>query len=294
MSKIRLLPATETSINAMRSRTDRYTSTPRFGGAHLTTGVRLRYAESGDTSAHSVILLHGYSDSWFSFSRVLPSLAAGHHVYALDQRGHGDSERPAGGYSLRDLAADVIAFMDAEGLARATLIGHCMGSFVAERVALAAPERVAHLVLISSTTTPHNIEGILELQRAVEALEDPVPDGFVREFQASTVYGPLPERFMHRVVAESLKLPARVWRELMAGMLATERPARLGDSRIPTLILWGDRDSLFTRAAQDSLAAALPAATLKVYRETGHSPHSERPEQVVRDLEYFISRTAPS
>ena len=157
MSKIGFTPASGTNIGTTTSSTGHNTSTTRFADARLSTGVRLRYAESGDTSAHPVILLHGYSDSWFSFSRVLPSLAAGHHVYALDQRGHGDSERPAGGYSLRDLAADVIAFMDAEGLERAALVGHCMGSFVAQQAALAAPERVTHLVLISSATSPRSI-----------------------------------------------------------------------------------------------------------------------------------------
>ena len=68
---------------------------PRFADVRLSTGVRLRYAEAGDPAAPPVILLHGYTDSWFSWSRVLPPLAARHRVYALDQRGHGDSDRPA-------------------------------------------------------------------------------------------------------------------------------------------------------------------------------------------------------
>jgi len=264
----------------------------RFADAHLPTGVRLRYAVYGDPSGPPVILLHGYSDLWFSFSRMLPLLPARYHVLALDQRGHGDTDRPARGYTMRELAADVLACMDAQGLARATVVGHSMGSFVAQQVAQAAPERVAGLVLIGSATTPRQIVSIFELQQAVDALTDPVPTAFVREFQTSTVYQPLPADFMARVVADSLKLPARVWRAVMAGMLATERLARLGDCPIPTLICWGDRDMYFPRAEQNALMAMLPHAVLKVYPETGHALHWERPGQFVRDLDDFLTQTA--
>src|SRR5215510_5033689 len=120
----------------------------RFADARLTTGVRLRYAEGGDPAGRPIMLLHGYTDSWFSFTRALPYFDPSWRVYILDQRGHGDSERPAGGYTFPDFAADVIAFMDAKGIQRATLVGHSMGSLVAQGVAIAAPERVERLVLI--------------------------------------------------------------------------------------------------------------------------------------------------
>src|SRR5262245_26539696 len=65
------------------------TTTLRFADAHLSTGVRLRYAESGDPAGRPIILLHGYTDSWFTFTRVLPYFDPGWHVYIPDQRGHG-------------------------------------------------------------------------------------------------------------------------------------------------------------------------------------------------------------
>jgi pimeloyl-ACP methyl ester carboxylesterase len=193
---------------------------------------------------------------------------------------------------MRELAADVLAFMDTEGLERATLVGHSMGTMTAQQVALAAPDRVARLVLVAPATMNivHN-ETVLELKRAVESLTDPVPEAFAREFQASCTYQPVPADFMDRVVAESLKLPARVWRAVMAGLLDADYPSRLGDSGIPTLILWGDRDAFFPRVEQDSLAAVLGDAPLKVYPETGHAPHWERPDQFVRDLEEFVTWT---
>jgi pimeloyl-ACP methyl ester carboxylesterase len=262
----------------------------RFAEAHLETGVRIHYAEQGDPAAHPVILLHGFTDSWFSYSLVLPDLARRHRVYALDLRGHGDSDRPATGYTLEALAADVIAFMDHKGIRRATVVGHSMGSFVAQQVVAAAPERVARLVLVSSTTTPRNIVGIDEFARAIQALEDPVPPEFAREFQVSTIHHPVPDEFLDEAVHVSLKLPARVWRDILAGMLATGPVAGLGQHRIPTLILWGDRDGGFPRAEQDALVAAIPGAVLKVYPETGHALHWERPGEFARDLEAFLGR----
>jgi non-heme chloroperoxidase len=265
---------------------------PRFADVRLSTGVRLRYLEQGDPAGRPVILIHGLTDSWFSFSRILPGISKAHRVYPLDLRGHGDSDRPAAGYAPREMAADVIAFMDALSIRRATLVGHSMGSFVAQQAALAAPARIAGLVLIGSATTGRN-EVTLELREAMASLPDTVPADFVMEFQASTVHQSVPEEFMVRVVAESRKVPARVWRAALAGLLETERFTGLGGGRIPALLIWGDRDGLFSRLEQQALVAALPIASLKVYRETGHAPHWERPEEVVRDLERFL-RTAPS
>jgi pimeloyl-ACP methyl ester carboxylesterase len=261
----------------------------RFADARLTTDVRLRYAEWGDPAGRPIILLHGYTDSWFTFTRALPYFDPGWRVYIPDQRGHGDSERPAGGYTYPDFAADVIAFMDAKGIKRATLVGHSMGSIIAQGVAIAAPERVERLVLVGSTATVRN-EGVREFQQAVEKLVDPVPEEFAREFQVSCIYHPVPNEFMDHIIAQSQKLPARVWKAVIAGMLAGDYKAQLGRIQTPTLIVWGDKDAFFSRADQDALVAALPNAVLKVYPETGHCPNWERPEQFAQDLKDFINR----
>jgi non-heme chloroperoxidase len=261
---------------------------PRFASARLATGPRLRYAEWGEPIAPPIVFLHGYTDSWFSFSRLLPHLSPRrHHAYALDQRGHGDSERPIGGYRVDDFAADAVAFLDAVGVARATLVGHSLGSVIARRVAETHPQRVARLVLIGAVGTPVNA-AVRQLLEVVRALPDPVPTDFVRDFQVSTAHQPLPEPFLAQVVAESLKLPARVWRAALQALVDTDDSAELARLRLPTLVLWGDRDAYFPRQEQDRLAAAIPGARLTVYTETGHSPHWERPERVARDLEAFL------
>jgi non-heme chloroperoxidase len=258
----------------------------RFSDVRLSTGVRLRYAEQGSATAQPVIFLHGYTDSWFSFSQVFPYFDASYRLFALDQRGHGDSEQPHAAYAIDEFATDVISFMDALGLTRAVLVGHSMGSFVAREAALQSPPRIEKLVLIGSATSARN-EGVLELERTVGALEDPVPEEFAREFQESTIYQPLATDFMERVVAESLKLPARVWRAVLKGLLEVDTSS-LDRIYTPALVLWGDRDAIFSRAEQDALAGILRHASLKVYAETGHALHWEQPEQFVKDLKEFI------
>jgi pimeloyl-ACP methyl ester carboxylesterase len=232
-------------------------------------------------------LVHGWPDSWFSFSRVLPLLPTSYHALAFDQRGFGASERPPCCYGIGDLAADAVAFLDAVGIERASVVGHSLGSFIARRVAETHPERVTRLVLIGSAVTAVN-EVLLEVQASVRTLEDPVPAEFAREFQSSTAYVPLPEAFFEQIVAESRKLPARLWREVLDGVLAFDDAADLGLIAAPTLLIWGEQDALFPREQQERLVAAIRSARLMVYPETGHCPNWERPERVAADLHAFL------
>ena len=259
-----------------------------FATVHLSTGLRLHYAERGDRTGKPIVFLHAYVDSWYWFSRVLPLLSPEYHAFAPDQRGHGDSDKPECCYTVDDFAADVDAFMDAVRIDEATLVGHSSGGLIAQRVALSHPHRVSRLVLIGSPTTLANNEALMELGEEMLVLEDPIPPGFVREFVESTIYHPVPEEFLAGAVSECLKVPARVWRDYCKGVLLTvDDTARLGEIQAPTLILWGERDALLPREEQERRAAAIPDATLRVYPDTGHAVAGERPEWVARDLEAF-------
>jgi pimeloyl-ACP methyl ester carboxylesterase len=263
-------------------------SSPRFREIKLATGVRLHYAEEGPANGKVIIMLHGLSDSWFSFSKVMPLLSDGYRIYALDLRGHGNSDRPASGYHTRDLAADVIAFMDAKKIASATIVGHSMGSFIAQYVALAAPKRVERMILIGSARSPAKFVGMADFVDAIDKLPEPVPYEFARDFQVSTIHHPVGDAFLKTAIDESLKLPLRVWRELGKGLMTTEAPTALGRYGIPTLIIRGEKDTYAVEAEQEPLRAMIGTAKRKEYKETGHAVHWERPVEFARDVKMFM------
>jgi pimeloyl-ACP methyl ester carboxylesterase len=263
----------------------------RFATARLGTGPRLHYAEQGDKEGEAIVFLHAYADSWFSYGRVLHLLSSAYHALAPDQRGHGDSDKPECCYAADDFAADVDAFMEATGIEAATLVGDSSGGLIAQRVALDYPRRVDRLVLIGSPTTLVNNETVMEAGEDMLALEDPISPKFVREFAESTIHHPVPEGFLEGVVSEGLKVPARVWRDYYEGVLTIDDTARLGEIGAATLILWGEQDAVLPREEQERRAAVIPDATLRVYPDTGHLVHWERPEWVVRDLDAFIEDT---
>lgn len=261
----------------------------RFDTACLQTGPRLYYVETGKLEGQPVVFLHGWPDSWFSFSRVLPLLPADMRALAVDLRGFGNSDRPPSGYTIPEMADDVIAFLDAVGIERATLVGHSFGSFVARQVAIAQPHRVDSLVLIGTGYTASN-PVTREVQSALRDLPDPIPLEFARDFQASTAHRPLPADFFNRIVSESLKLPPRLWRLALDGLVDYNDTRQLERIEARTLLLWGDRDALFSRVDQDRFVEALPGVRLNVYKDTGHCPNWEQPERVAADIASLILR----
>jgi pimeloyl-ACP methyl ester carboxylesterase len=118
-----------------------------------------------------------------------------------------------------------------------------------------------------------------------------VPEDFVREFQESTSAEAVPEGYFERVISESLRLPAHVWREAVAGIVSADDSGRLGEITAPTLLVWGDRDAWFPRGEQDRVTAAIPGARLAVLEGAGHAPHWERPDEVAEVLTAFLRET---
>lgn len=259
----------------------------RFAKIRLATGPQIHYAEQGDADGEPVVLLHGWPDSWFTFSLVLPLLPSRLRVVVPDQRGFGESDRPDSGYTFDDFAADAVALLDALEIEKATLVGHSFGSFVARRTAITRPDRVSRLFLIGTGFTGGNAV-TRAVRESLKDVPDPVPADFVRDFQASTAYLPVPTEFFERVIVESLKLPARLWRAVIEEIVAYEDSAELAQITAPARLIWGDRDALFSRDDQDRLLARIRGADLTVYLETGHCPNWERPERVASDLQAFV------
>jgi pimeloyl-ACP methyl ester carboxylesterase/tetratricopeptide (TPR) repeat protein len=268
-------------------------SVPTFATIKLKTGVKLHYAMQGNEDGEPIIMLHGYSDSWFSFSRVMPLLNRRYRVYVLDQRGHGRSDQPLTGYNLPELARDVVAFMDAKGIRRANIVGHSLGSFVAQHVAAMSPDRVQRLVLLGSGTTVRN-EAIVSLRNELNGFSGVVPYRFIKEFQDSTVFTPLPEEFMKTVISESEQLSLNTWRQLADGMLANDSNVVLADLKMPVMVLWGEKDTYFPEVEQKKLVKELDTKFAQGYPATGHAPHWEKPAEVVNDIISFMSETGHS
>jgi pimeloyl-ACP methyl ester carboxylesterase len=232
-------------------------------------------------------MLHGYADSWFSYSRILPLLPADLRAVVPDQRGHGGSDKPVNGYAPDDFADDAIQLLDALDIDRVVVVGHSMGSFIARRIAVKAPERVERLVLIGSAPSASN-EVTQQLLEEVRTLADPVAAEFVRAFQSSTIHRSVPVDFFEQMVTESLKVPARVWDAALTGLLTADSTADFALIRCPVLILGGDRDGVFTRHEQEHLATHIPGATLKISPDVGHDPRWEAPDDVASDVLAFL------
>jgi non-heme chloroperoxidase len=251
----------------------------------LPSGVRLHYIEQGPVAGPAVLLLHGYGDSSGSWSLVMARLPADLRVVALDQRGHGWSDRPESPYTMDQFATDALEAMDALGIPSATVVGHSMGSFVARRVAERAPERVARLVLLGSAPTANNA-AVRDLLRSVNRLSDPVDPTFVREFQMSTAARPVPADFMAGIIANSQAMPAHVWKAAL-GSLVAYQPS--GPVRCPTLVIGGDADGVFSKEEQTQLARDIPGALLELAPGVGHALNWEDPDRFVDSLLRFLA-----
>jgi len=256
----------------------------------LGSGLSLNYVVQGDPHGQPIVLLHGVGDSWHSYELVLPLLPAKYRVYAVTLRGHGWSDHPRTGFTRQDFAADISAFLRHLDLNHIVLVGHSLGSFVAEQVAADDPGRVWKLVLIGAGPgTIPDAKLRAEIAASFAQQHDPVDYVFARDFQAGTIYAPVPPAFFETLVAEALKLPADTWHGIAEAWQQPIDYAFLRRISAPTLVLWGDHDSIFSRADQRLLLEAIPTARLVVYPETGHALHWERPQRFAADLVRFVA-----
>jgi non-heme chloroperoxidase len=253
--------------------------------------VELPVIAQGDAAGVPVVLLPGVSDSARSYLPLLVHLPPSLRVLALTLRGHGDAPKPDGGYDLAQMTADVVAALDRHGVDRAVVAGHSMGSIVAAELALTAPERVRGLVLMGARPTWRDPVGD-ELCEVFLGLRDPIDPALLREFQESTLAGPVPDAFLETVVSESLKLPARVWHavSLGDGPMRGDHAGRLGEIAVPTLVARGGRDDMASDADLAALVAGVPGAESVVYPDAGHAFHWEDPAAFARDLLAFARR----
>ena len=257
--------------------------------AELGTGVTLRYAEYGQESGVPLLLLPGLGDSWHSYEPVMDHLPDSIHAVALTQRSHGDSTHPPEGYRLVHFVKDLEAFLDALQIDAAVLAGHSSHGVVSARFAIDHPHRTMGLVLIGTPMTLKGNKRATEFfDSTISNLVDPLDLDFVRGFSESTLSQPLPDLFLETIWRETMKVPARVFKEFFKDLVDTDFSSELHKIRAPALLVWGDRDVILSRRDQDMLTNALPNSRLVVYPGAGHSPHWEEPEHFAGDVASFI------
>jgi pimeloyl-ACP methyl ester carboxylesterase len=266
---------------------DRDVRHDRHGHAvQVRTGLTVPYVAHGDLSGAPVLLLHPWGESLGCFDRLLPLLPATINAVAMDQRGHGDADKPADGYALRDFADDIEAFMDAVGLTSAVLLGSSSGGYVAQQLAISSPHRVSGLVLVGS---PRSLRGRPPFADEVDRLTDPVDREWVK---ASLEWFPrfheVPDWYLEDRIDDGARMPAHVWRNALTGLSTAVPPTETGTITSPTLIIWGDRDELLPRENAQALCAAIPGSRVFVYNDTGHLVLWEQPERVASDLTKFV------
>lgn len=255
----------------------------------LPNGVRLPYIEQGDPTGVHLLLLHGFTGSLREFETIFAHLPKSVHTIALTQRGHGDASHPNSGYRLQDFSADLLEFMKVKGLLEAVIVGHSMGSAVAQRFAIDNPDRTLGLVLVGASITRTGDPKVQDfLDSTISSLIDPIDPDFVRQFSASMWVKPIPEELFEIVVQEALKVPARVWIQAFEGRLKEKISEEIERIKCPTLLIWGDQDKRSLRSDQKELQGRIPDSRLKVYHGAGHLLHLEEPSHFASDIIAFI------
>lgn len=255
----------------------------------LASGLALSYGSRGSVGQPSVVMLPGPTDSWRSYEPVLRRLTPAVRAVAVSLRGHGDSDKPASGYSVPDYAKDTVQLLDALAIDRALLAAHSGACMTARRVALDHPDRVAGLLLEASPTT---LVGDAALKGSVSSvlttLQDPIDPDFARAWIGDTSSDDAVERpETDLLVAEVLKVPARVWQQTLGSLLTYDDTAELSRIAVPTRLIWGDADDLVTAAAQQALMGMIPSASLSVYVGSGHAPRWDEPDRFAAEVEAF-------
>ncbi|WP_324277656.1 alpha/beta hydrolase [Blastococcus brunescens] len=257
----------------------------------LSTGITTVVSEHGHRDGSpAVLLLHGWAGSRRSFAALLPLLPQRVRAVTVDLRGHGDADKPTTGYDLPTLAADVIAVLDALGMPEAVLVGASSGGYVAQQVAVTAPDRVAGLVLAGA---PRDLRGLPPFADELAGISDPVDPAWARTFTAGfTDLDRLPAWYVDLMVEDALRLPASVWMASFDGLNRSRPPTDGGMITAPTLVVSGARDALLARDQTAAMVEAIPGAEWIEYADTGHLVLEEQPAQLAADVVSFLAELA--
>jgi non-heme chloroperoxidase len=255
---------------------------------NLKTGVKLEYIEQGNKDGIPVILLHGFPDSWRSYEQVINYLPKTFHVFAISQRGFGNSDHPSKSYYPKDFAGDVAAFMKSLNLPPAIIVGHSMGGVITQQLVVSYPYLVRGFVLEGAFVSFADKKEMADFKYVVDQLQDPLDTALAREFQQSTLAKPISEEYFNILLNESMKAEANVWKGVWEGLMTANFRAALPQVKKPALIIWGEKDVMAPRADQEFFTSAIKGSKFIEYKATGHSVHWEEPKRFAEDVVKFI------
>ncbi len=236
--------------------------------------------------ATSLVLLHGFTHTGASWNRVLSELGAERYrAVAPDIRGHGS----ASGVEPVDLDG-VLQDLAAVTPDQFVLVGYSMGGRIALHAALAMPERVEGLVLIGASPGLAVAAERDERRRADDALAERVERMSIQEFAAEWARTPvlsgLPPDVLAEVHSDRLRSQVLGLAAALRGLGTGALPSlwdRLGDVRMPVLLVVGERDEKF-RALAAQMADRLPQGRVEVVAGAGHAVHLEAPGRIAAVL----------
>jgi pimeloyl-ACP methyl ester carboxylesterase len=249
-------------------------------------GLRIHYFEWQGAGQRPLVLLHGLRDYAYYWHDCANRLLDEFHVYAFDQRGHGESERAPGGYLVWALAADLAAFVDALALERFDLVGLSLGSRCAMAYARDSWQRLHHLALVDM--------GPQMAKSGARDLQADMTTFFRRQWPS------LDDTSIERLIANSLERGED-------GAYANRYDRRLSDittkaaipeipflwdslTRIqcPTLVMRGEHSPILDDEISARMIESLPDGRLYVFADTGHSLPRLRPQLFAEVLRRFL------
>jgi len=266
-------------------------------------GAERRGGESA--AGQPLVFIHGLSGCWANWLEQLPVFAGEHRVLALDLPGFGYSPMPAEQISISGYARLLDCLLGELEIDAATVVGNSMGGFIAAELAIAFPQRVEQLVLVSAagvSTTGH--PGPTRALPALRRLETVlVASGAWVASKSETVArrARLREALLNVVVRHPSRLPAALAAEQLRGagkpgfiqalqaVLDYDVRERLPEIACPTLIVWGERDRLIPVRDADVFAELIPNSRKVIYADTGHMAMLERPAAFNALLSDFLA-----
>ena len=274
---------------------DAFDASKKF--AALPDGELLAYIDMGPRTGPPVVLIHGYTDSARDWVPLLPYLSKRYRIIVVDIRGHGRSSKPECCYTRLDFAYDVKLLLDSLGVRRADIVGHSLGSIIAQTFAEYWPERTAHVVLISSTggsppnrpKKPRQFDFAAEIRKLKEPI-DPDSPFMIAWWDSPT---PVDPDFIRRQRQDAAAIPLRVWLAVLDQALPADNAfadlqSTLPRLKAPALLIWGSKDPIMEEDVRRSLRDALPQAEVRIFEGLGHNPFWEDPRDVAQAIDDFL------